>query len=182
MKKKLSILATTLLVCCNLFAYDFEVDGYYYSIKNINELTVSIDKGENSIYSGTIDIPNTVLFNGKEFKVIEIKDYVFKNCSDITNIIFGNNLKWIGEGAFYGTSITFLSIPANIKAIDLYAFQNCPLLKKVIFEDGEDYIVLGYNSDFRGNDCCDCMAFIFLCLTFAFLPHIHIHTECGHLL
>lgn len=44
MKKKLSILATTLLVCCNLFAYDFEVDGYYYSIKNINELTVSIDK------------------------------------------------------------------------------------------------------------------------------------------
>ena len=82
MKKKLSILATTLLVCCNLFAYDFEVDGYYYSIKNINELTVSIDKGENSIYSGTIDIPNTVLFNGKEFKVIEIKDYVFKNCSD----------------------------------------------------------------------------------------------------
>ena len=161
MKKKLSILATTLLVCCNLFAYDFEVDGYYYSIKNINELTVSIDKGENSIYSGTIDIPNTVLFNGKEFKVIEIKDYVFKNCSDITNIIFGNNLKWIGEGAFYGTSITFLSIPANIKAIDLYAFQNCPLLKKVIFEDGEDYIVLGYNSDFRGNDCFDALEEIY---------------------
>ena len=160
MKKTLFFVAM-LFMYCNLFAYDFEVGGFYYSIKNINELTVSIDKGENSNYSGTIDIPSTVSFNGKEFKVVEINDFVFKNCSGITNIIFGKNLKWIGEGAFYGTSVASLSIPSNVIAIDLYAFQNCPLLKKVSFEDGEDYLVLGYNTDFRGNACFDALEEIY---------------------
>lgn len=108
------------------FAYDFAVDGFYYNIKSLKELTVSLtfnDKntttnvyGETKYlptYSGNITVPNIVKWNGKTFKVEEVLGNAFQGCEISTLTV--------------PTSVTFLKIDGAI-------------IKKMIVEDGEEAI------------------------------------------
>ena len=106
------------------FAYDFAVDGFYYNIKSLKDLTVSLtfdDKntttnvyGETKYlptYSGNITVPNIVKWNGKTFKVEEV---------------LGN--------AFQGCEISTLTVPTSVKFLQL----DKAIIKKMIVEDGEE--------------------------------------------
>ena len=108
------------------FAYDFAVDGFYYNIKSLKDLTVSLtfnDKntttnvyGETKYlptYSGNITVPNIVKWNGKTFKVEEVLGNAFQGCEISTLTV--------------PTSVTFLKIDGAI-------------IKKMIVEDGEEAI------------------------------------------
>lgn len=108
------------------FAYDFAVDGFYYNIKSLKDLTVSLtfdDKntttnvyGETKYlptYSGNITVPNIVKWNGKTFKVEEV---------------LGN--------AFRGCEISTLTVPTSVKFLKL----DRAIIKKMIVEDGEEAI------------------------------------------
>lgn len=108
------------------FAYDFTVDGFYYNIKSLKDLTVSLtfndkntttnDYGETTYlptYSGNITVPNIVKWNGKTFKVEEVLWNAFQGCKISTLTV--------------PTSVTFLKI-------------NGAIIKKMIVEDGEEAI------------------------------------------
>lgn len=108
------------------FAYDFTVDGFYYNIKSLKDLTVSLtfndkntttnDYGETiylPTYSGSITIPNIVEWNGKTFKVEEVLGNAFQYCKISTLTV--------------PTSVTFLKI-------------NGAIIGKLIVEDGEEAI------------------------------------------
>ena len=108
------------------FAYDFTVDGFYYNIKSLKDLTVSLtfndkntttnDYGEITYlptYNGSITIPNFVEWNGKTFKVEEVLGNAFAGCNISTLTV--------------PTSVTFLKIDGAI-------------IKKMIVEDGEEAI------------------------------------------
>lgn len=85
--KKLGLAVAMLLPFLPAFAYDFEVDGIYYEVISVPDLTCEVVCGDTK-YSGDIVIPSDVVYNGRTFTVTEIKG--------------GYN---VGEGAFYKTCI-----------------------------------------------------------------------------
>ena len=63
----------------------------------------------------TLELPDSVT---------SISNYVFRKCSGLQTIKFSNQLKTIGESAFYGcSSLTELNLPDTISSIEGYAFK-----------------------------------------------------------
>lgn len=118
--------------------YDLEVDGIFYRITSIDNLTLRVVGGEN-VYSGEIIIPNVIDYRGKEFKVTAIDDECFRN-SSVTDVKLGNNISSIGRYAFYGSSIKEMVIPSAVKTLHEHSFDNCFSLTKLIISDGHDIL------------------------------------------
>lgn len=132
MKKKIfkSLLAIACLLCStNASAYDFEVDGIYYDVVSLGELTCKVTKS-NSKYSGDIVIPATVNYANRTLTVVEIESEVFRSCENLTGI----------------------TIPNTISSIGNYMFRGCSKLGHVTIEDGNTILELGYN--YNGYDYC----------------------------
>ena len=68
------------------YAYDFEVDGIYYSYDVYGNAVVT--HGDKK-YTGKIKIPSEVKWNGKKKKVVEIGDYAFYNCPNLNEFYMG---------------------------------------------------------------------------------------------
>ena len=104
------------------------------------------DSGSN--YSGAINIPSTVMWNGKLYYVTSIGDgafyksnitsvvipssvktieeQAFINCYSLTSVIIPSSVTAIGESAFSGCrSLTSVNIPSSVTTIGGYAFRDC---------------------------------------------------------
>jgi len=80
-------------------AYDFEVDGIYY---NSDYTTCEVTCNYFIKYSGCVEIPSTVTYNSREYKVISIASEAFKDCTELTSITIPNSIESIGSAAFSG--------------------------------------------------------------------------------
>ena len=96
--RKMLILIALLSVSVSVYAYDFEVDGIYYSIKSLDDLTCGVTSGDNE-YSGNIVIPSTVKYSNMDFAVTRIEYQAFKN-SDVISVEIPNSISYIGNEAF----------------------------------------------------------------------------------
>ena len=103
----------------------------------------------NKKYRGVVEIPATVIHDGKEYTVSKIADNafancgnlisvtipnsvtsigrsVFNNCSCLTSVTIGNSVTSIGESAFYGCgSLVSANIPKSVTSIGSHAFYGC---------------------------------------------------------
>ena len=94
------LILTILLTCCNaVWAYDIEVDGIYYNITSLTDLTVEVTKGDNE-YSGDIVIPSTITYKSKTLTVTSIQGWAFNDSFGLTSIVIPNSVTSIGEFAF----------------------------------------------------------------------------------
>ena len=124
-------------------AYDFAVDGIYYNVVSLPDLTCAVTKGDMD-YSGDITIPEQVTYNGRTLTVTSIGDRAFSLCSGLTSVSIPNSVTSIDNLAFYGCSgLTSVSIPNSVTFIGDYAFDGCSGLKEItipssIQEIGED--------------------------------------------
>ena len=92
------------------------IGSYAFSGKDISYLT----------------IPNTV---------VEIREYAFSGCSNITNLYLSENLEIIGEYAFNGLrSLTRLSLYSKLKEIRRCAFSVCTNLKSLVIPKSVTYV------------------------------------------
>ncbi|MCH5176351.1 MAG: leucine-rich repeat protein [Prevotellaceae bacterium] len=91
------------MVSTFLWAYDFKVGSIYYN-KNADGTSVSVtyESASYSSYSGYISIPSTVTFGGRTYKVTDIGEDAFQNCSGLTSVTIPNSVTSIGYGAFSG--------------------------------------------------------------------------------
>ena len=112
--------ALLLLFSVAVNAHDFEVNGIYYNITDEANKTVEVscqgivyDDYANE-YTGNVEIPESVTYNGKTYSVTKIHWAAFKDCSELTRII----------------------IPRTITVIESQAFENCYALKTVINYSG----------------------------------------------
>ena len=99
-------------------AYDFEVDGIYYNVLSMTDLTCSVTSGDNK-YSGNVIIPEKATYAGMTFAVTSIGDDAFRGCSGLTTVTIPNSVTSIGWSAFSGCSgLTSVTIPESVTSIE----------------------------------------------------------------
>lgn len=106
------------------YAYDFQVDGIYYTI--VGETVEVDDDGSYAAYSGEVIIPPSVTYNGKEYPVTSIGIWAFLDCTGLTAVTIGESVTSIGDYAFWGcTGLTSITIPESVTSIGDAAFRDC---------------------------------------------------------
>lgn len=129
-------------------AYDFEVDGIYYTITSASRLEVEVVKpgsrGDSSAYyKGEISVPSSVNWQNRTYSVVAIApeafirryhsydDYYDSN-TELRLVTIAEGVKTIGSHAFdYCTSLSAIELPSTIEVIGFSAFHYCPLLQVV---------------------------------------------------
>ena len=109
------------------------IDGIYYNLDLFNETAsvASVPDGE-AAYTGNIEIPETVTYNGIDYTVTAVDDKSFYGCADLTAVTIPGSVKSIGVQAFYGcTSLTSIAIPTAVTDIQQGTFSGCTSLANV---------------------------------------------------
>ena len=125
------------MVGLHVYASDIEVDGIYYNF-NANTKTASVTfKGDkynsyDNEYTGAVVIPSEVTYGGEKYSVTSIGDNAFYDCSGLTSVTIGNNVKRIGGFAFaYCYGLTSFTIPNSVTSIGSAAFERCSGLTSI---------------------------------------------------
>ncbi len=112
------------------YAYDFQVDGIYYTI--VGETVEVDDDGSRIAYSGEVIIPPSVTYNGKEYPVTSIGEDAFWNCTGLTSVTIPSLVTSIGDWAFWGCDgLTSITIPESVTSIGEAVFWDCTGLTSV---------------------------------------------------
>ena len=132
-------------------AYDFEVDGFYYNVISLPDLTCEVTFRERYIdsYFGDVVIPSFVSYSGRTFSVTKIGDEAFSWCGLLTSVTIPNSVKSIGDNAFRSSRLTSVTIPNSVKSIGAGAFSDCSFLISVTIPNS---ITAIQNAVFRGCD------------------------------
>ena len=144
------------LVVGQLQAQDFA----YMTINGAITITGYNGPGGNVVIPANVGgLPVTTIggqaFSLKNLTAITIPDTVtniedgswmvgaFAGCSELTNVIIGSNVVYIGDGTFRAcTSLTRVRIPDRVTTIGQYAFFDCGALRDVEF--GKSLTQVGY--------------------------------------
>ena len=88
----------TAILCASLSAsaYDFEIDGIYYEVISLTDLTCAVTSGYNN-YTGDIIIPSEIIYNNRKFLVTDIGSNAFSRCSSLQTVNIPNSVTTIGE-------------------------------------------------------------------------------------
>ena len=131
MKKLLLLTLISLLLPMVAEAYDAKIEGIYYNFSG-NEAEVTYKDEFKKTYSGTIVIPESIIYKGKTYTVTSIGRKAFYNCSGLTSVSIPNSVKKIDNNAFSGCSnLTSIIIPYSVTSIGHWAFERCSRLTAV---------------------------------------------------
>ena len=138
--KRIKLWLTTIAVLlCSISAsaYDFKVGSIYYNILSEEDKTVEVtyyvygDQNANT-YTGSLIIPNGVIYDGVIYSVTSIGSCAFFKCSGLTSITISNNVESIASAAFYKcTSLRSITIPNSVTSIGDNTFYGCSGLTSV---------------------------------------------------
>ena len=104
-----------------VFGKKIEVDGINYIIGENH--TVSLTSN-NQKYSGNIEIPQQVTYNGKKYDVTSIGNSAFSNCPNLNSVTIPNTVTSIGNSAFNNCNgLTSITIPNNVTSVGSNAFS-----------------------------------------------------------
>ena len=102
----------------------FKVNGIYYNItSSTSPLTVAVHSSSN--YTGSVTIPESVVYNGKSYTVTSIDDGAFENCTALTAVTIPSGITTIGKNVFSGcTALTSVTINSNAIASVDYDYES----------------------------------------------------------
>ena len=84
--------------------------------------------------------------DGDEYTKATLGDSVFENCEKLETVKLSENITSIGYRMIYGTRVTSITIPKNVKSCNstsgIGTLGGCDYLKEIIFEDGTEAVPL----------------------------------------
>ncbi len=145
------VAALLLFVASGASAYDFSSSGIYYNILSGEDLTCEVTYGGTSslsaLYSGSVNIPETVTHDGTQYSVTEIGSSAFYRCTGLTEVTIPSSVTRIGWLAFYGcsglTEVNFNATActyAGSNAINTIVFGGCDNI--TTFNFGENVTII----------------------------------------
>ena len=143
MRKLFSLFVALLATTC-LWAYDFQSGDLYYNITSSSEpFTVEVTHNNYETYNfNTIDIPETIVYEGITYSVTGIGEEAF-NSSSLASIVIPNSITYIGERAFYMSQLTSVQIPNSVIRINYGAFELCGALESIKLGENINFIGAG---------------------------------------
>jgi hypothetical protein len=126
-------------------AISFDKDGFIYQTTSVDE-EVTVTGTE--LTSGNLEIPSSVDYDGKTYKVTSIGNSAFYGCSGFTgNLTIPSGVTTIGDYAFQNCSgfTGSLTIPSSVTSIGDYAFYGANSLSGLTFA-GESLPAIGSNA------------------------------------
>ena len=144
MKRELLLFILLLPVVAS--ANDIQPNSIFYQFdKTTKEATVIRDPY--SSCSGTIVLPDEVVYEDVTYKVTRLGNSVFANMP-VTSVVIPNTVKSIGDYVFEGcTDLTSVIIPTSVTSIGARAFSGCVKLENIELPNTitsiEDYTFFG---------------------------------------
>ena len=123
----MSTLLLSVFFAVSSSAYTVEIDGIYYNLHlKENTAEVTYKEQNKASYSGSIEIPSSIILNENVYSVISIGESAFYDCSGLTSITIPNSITSIGDGAFKNCiRLTSITIPNSVSSIGDRAFSGC---------------------------------------------------------
>lgn len=127
-----------LLLCIGMGAgaQTFEVEGLWYNV--IDNQSVAVAESGGEPYSGSIDIPTAITYQGREYSVTKIASYAFAEGGEdnsahlLTSVTMGNNITAIEEAAFQNCrALRSAKVSNRTLYLGVNAFANCVSLTSV---------------------------------------------------
>ena len=83
------------------------------------------------------DIPRDVTIVRFHSSVIEVDDYMFRECRQLKEVILNEGLQKIGDSSFsYCSALGHIKLPSTVIEIGEGAFYNCGNLRKLVLNEG----------------------------------------------
>lgn len=150
MQKLVLFLLLALVTHNALASYDIKLTdemfySTYYSFVDEAKTAVAIANATQNgnpsqaveTYTGSFEIPESIVYNDVEYPVTAIAEGAFYYCTKLTEVIIPNTITSIGDKAFYMcTGIQSIDIPETVSEIDAFAFNNCTALTKITIPEG----------------------------------------------
>lgn len=141
MKTIFKIIIISLIFTFNSYAYDLEVNGFYYDLVSLADMTCSFSSNGSGCYEGEISIPESITYQGRTFDVIGISERAFSECTKLTKVNIPSTILTIGYCSFSGCySLSRIDIPESVKRIENGAFFNCKALVEVKLPENLTYL------------------------------------------
>lgn len=120
------------LFCVTVSSYLSSDDFSYELTYEVNGTEATVTGCEDEIF-GVLKIPETI----DGYTVTAIDQFAFANCETLTNIVFPQSLKKIGNGAFVAcVGLESVAIPKNVRSVGEGAFANCDELYSLTVVEG----------------------------------------------
>ena len=130
----MSTLLLSVFFAVSASAYDVEVDGIYYNLNKMGKTAeVTYREEGKASYSGSIEIPSSVVIKEVEYKISSIGNSAFDFCFNLSSITIPNSVTSIGARAFSDCRcLKSITIPNSVTSIGGGAFFNCTLFRPII--------------------------------------------------
>ncbi len=80
-----------------------------------------------------VDIPSSIEYDGKTYKVTAIEERAFRDCKTLKSINIPKSVTKIGDHAFYDCeNLKMINIPDSVKSIGDCSFSGCNKLESII--------------------------------------------------
>lgn len=125
-------------------AYDFSVlndhgQRIYYNLLSDTDVEVTYDKllSPTYTYSGSLDIPATVIYWGKVRNVTALGERAFFGCRHLKAVNLPGSVTEIGAWAFgWCDSIAVINLPAGVSNLRADVFDGCYGLEEITTDEG----------------------------------------------
>jgi len=98
-----------------IYAYNFKVDGIFYTIKSANTVEVTYETDSYNSYKGRLVIPSEVTYDSNPYTVVSVSANAFYLSAELISVTIPYSVISIGNNAFGSCkNLTFINIQALV--------------------------------------------------------------------